>query len=87
MDHDEIHVRMESHDMSALAQSHSIYVRHTLIDTAKKLIGVVPPGREQSLMMTALEEALMWANKGIAIEGCTLTDQIGHKLKDAHGHA
>jgi hypothetical protein len=27
---------------------------------------LVPPGRRQSLALTALEEASMWANKGIA---------------------
>lgn len=33
---------------------------------ALRLCELVPNGREQSLMMTHLEDALMWANKGIA---------------------
>ncbi len=44
------------------------YVR--LRDNAKMLaidiLNCVPPGREQSLAITKLEEAIMWANKGIA---------------------
>ena len=42
----------------------------TLRDNAKTLafdiLHLVPPGREQSLAITKLEEAIMWANKGIA---------------------
>lgn len=44
------------------------YVR--LRDNAKQLaldiVNCVPPGREQSLAITKLEESIMWANKGIA---------------------
>jgi hypothetical protein len=39
-------------------------------DSAKYLAGiikdVVPEGREQALAITKLEEAVMWANAGIA---------------------
>lgn len=41
-----------------------------LRDKAKELAyliaELVPPGREQSLAMTKLEESVMWANAGIA---------------------
>ena len=41
-----------------------------LRDNAKKLayeiLTFVPPGREQALAITKLEETIMWANKGIA---------------------
>jgi hypothetical protein len=33
---------------------------------AKALMDLLPPGREKSLVLTALEEALMWANAAIA---------------------
>jgi len=34
-------------------------------DVAQKLNLLVPPGREQSLMTTHLEDAMNWAQKGI----------------------
>lgn len=33
---------------------------------ASRLVELVPPGREASLAITAVEEAMMWANAGIA---------------------
>lgn len=41
-------------------------VRHVMKECAELLVGHVPPGRELSLAITALEEAMMWANAGIA---------------------
>lgn len=35
----------------------------------------VPASREQSLALTALQEALMWANAGIAIQLSPLVDE------------
>lgn len=44
----------------------------TLRNAAKELALMinesVPEGREKSLAITKLEEAIMWANKGIALE-------------------
>lgn len=42
------------------------FVRGTLLDTASTLNEIVPEGREKSLMMTHLEEAMMWGNAAIA---------------------
>jgi hypothetical protein len=36
---------------------------------ADAVLDLVPPGREQSLAFTALEEAMFWANAGIARAG------------------
>ena len=47
------------------AQAHTT-IRETLCDVAHQLVGVVPSGREQSLMLTKLEEAMFWANAGLA---------------------
>lgn len=41
-------------------------VRENFIDFTLNMIDIVPDGREQALMITALEEASMWANAGIA---------------------
>ena len=36
---------------------------------AKAVIDILPAGREKSLALTALQEALMWANAAVAIAG------------------
>jgi hypothetical protein len=41
-------------------------VRELLHDTAAEINDLVPAGREQSLAVTHLEDAMMWANAGIA---------------------
>ena len=41
-------------------------VRDVLKAAAYRLVDLVPAGREQSLAITKLEEAMMWANAGIA---------------------
>lgn len=41
-------------------------VRTMCLQLAAELCDVVPPGRELSLAITALEETMMWANAGIA---------------------
>lgn len=41
-------------------------VARAFTDVALKVNLLMDDGREKSLVMTALEEAAMWANKGIA---------------------
>lgn len=41
-------------------------VRLLLVEVALELDGLVPEGREKSTAITKLEEAMMWANAGIA---------------------
>lgn len=41
-------------------------VRAKLFEVAEFLCELVPDGRELSLALTKLEEAMMWANAGIA---------------------
>lgn len=41
-------------------------VRAVCHDTAKSINALVPEGREKSLAVTKLEEAMMWANAGLA---------------------
>lgn len=46
-------------------QSHEI-VRQIMFDAAKAVNELCPEGREKSLAITKLEEAMMWANAAIA---------------------
>lgn len=41
-------------------------IRKEFIDVTETLVELVPDGREKALMVTALEEASMWANAGVA---------------------
>lgn len=41
-------------------------VRTLLDEAADRLNEIVPDGREKALVMTNLEQAMMWANAGIA---------------------
>lgn len=41
-------------------------VRGILLDAASKLVAITPTSREQSLMVTKLEEAMFHANAAIA---------------------
>lgn len=43
-----------------------VALRDKAKDLANDIIEMVPISREQSLAITCLEEAIMWANKGIA---------------------
>lgn len=36
---------------------------------AKAVMDLLPPGREKSLVLTSLEEALMWSNAAVARNG------------------
>ena len=48
-----------------VAQKHE-NVRRALKIVAHDILDLTPPGREQSLAITHLEEAMMWANASIA---------------------
>jgi hypothetical protein len=43
-------------------------VRLAIEDAAVSILDLVPPGRHQSLALTALQEAMMWSNAGIACD-------------------
>lgn len=52
-----------------VADTHS-RVRKVLLDAADELVGLTgPPSREQSTMLSKLEESMMWANADIARKG------------------
>lgn len=68
--HDAIVTRIindfEFHPATALTGPRHAEVREHCGNLAIFLVSIVPEGREQSLMLTKLEEAMMWANAGIA---------------------
>lgn len=70
MDRTDIRDRVESdfsfHPATAETGPKHEAVRSLLKDAARELIEFVPEGREQSLALTKLEEAMYWANAGIA---------------------
>ena len=41
-------------------------VRFVCLEAAKAIVSMCPPGREQALAVTRLEEAMFWANAAIA---------------------
>lgn len=41
-------------------------LRRLYFELADRVAQIVPPGRELSLAVTALEESVMWANAGVA---------------------
>lgn len=67
MDLDELANRFEYHpprDQETVRRHHQ--VREACRYAANVLATVVPDGREKSLALTKLEEAMMWGNAGIA---------------------
>lgn len=59
--------RMNFHSISHEQSDAVDELRELLIGATKDAIALVPEGREKSLMVTHLEEALMWGVKGIVI--------------------
>lgn len=62
----EIENRFGFHPANDTTKGKHQVVRVWFAGIATDLVDLVPDGREQSLMITALEEASMWANAGIA---------------------
>lgn len=65
--HDDLAHRFQFHpaDAENTQQAHE-KVRAVLLDAAEVIVGLTSPGREQSLVITKLEEAMFWANASIA---------------------
>lgn len=52
-------------------------VRTRLREAAADVLSCMPPGREQSLFLTNMEQAMFWANSGIAREPASNYNAIG----------
>lgn len=49
-------------------QAHN-HVRVVCLGVAQDLNSTLPPSREASLALTAIQEAMMWANAALAVHG------------------
>ena len=59
--------QLDADGNEATAPLHA-HVRQIFMATATNLVAATPPGREQALMLTALQEASMWANAAVAMQ-------------------
>lgn len=55
-----------SHDVNDETRRRMAVVRNELASVARKMVDLMPGGREQALVITKLEEAMFWANAGLA---------------------
>lgn len=58
--------RFAYHPADAATGARHQEVRERLAELAQHFDGSLPPGREKSLALTHLEEAMFWANAAIA---------------------
>jgi len=63
---DELDIRFTYHPPRNGQPERYARIRAKALDLARLIEHEVPPSREQSLAWTSLEEAVMWANAGIA---------------------
>lgn len=67
MDSNDLKNRFEYHKpANELVALHHGRIRETLYDVALVIDDLCPDGREKSLAITKLEEAMFWANAAIA---------------------
>jgi hypothetical protein len=66
MDREELHRRFTYHPPSAEQTVLYEEIRSRALELASFIVDVAPRNREQSLAITHLEQAVMWANASIA---------------------
>ena len=66
MDYKDIEKRLNHHDFDEDKKIRSLNIRNSAKQLAYIIVNVCPEGREMSLSLTRLEEAVMWANASIA---------------------
>ena len=64
----EVRRRFEFHPATEQTGPLHDLIRREHLALAKVIAETVPPGRHQSLALTALQEAMMWSNAGIACD-------------------
>lgn len=65
----ELENRFKFHPADEKAGRKHEQIRHQCHQLAATVQMMTPPGREQSLAITKIEEAMMWANASIARKG------------------
>lgn len=66
IDDDELVRRFTSHPVGEAGQLNMLEIRGAAAGFASEVLSVTPPGREQSLAITKIEEAVFWANAALA---------------------
>jgi len=67
IEREDVHQRFEFHPSTAATGPKHDEVRFKHLGIALWVLANVPPSRERSLALTALQEAMMWANAAVAI--------------------
>jgi hypothetical protein len=65
---EEVLDRFRFHPATPVTGTKHDLVRQSFQRTALDVLNLVPPGRHQSLALTALQEAMLWSNAGIACD-------------------
>lgn len=88
VDLNEIVNRFGYHPATEATKALHAEIRQGFIYMAAALVASIPAGREQALALTALQEAMMWANAGVA---CNLapvdTSELDQEFLDEAGEA
>ena len=66
MDAKERNKRFDSYEMDEDKKIRCLHIRNAVKQLAYVIDNVCPDGREKSLALTRLEEAVMWANKSVS---------------------
>jgi hypothetical protein len=62
----DLDTRFKNHPPRGTAASRHDEIRDMMKAAAHSVLDFVPPGREQAVALTKIEEAMFWANAGIA---------------------
>lgn len=66
MDQEDLTRRFDYYPATSETGPRHELVRAAACDFARRVLELVPEGREKALAVTKIEEAMMWANAGIA---------------------
>lgn len=67
-DEEQILTRFRYHPATPVTGPKHDRTRDVFLSMARYILAEIPPGRHQSLALTALQESLMWSNVAIACD-------------------